>query len=695
MDNIKVDFENIQALTRGTIHIKRDYINIKYGYNGLGKSSIGKAIECYINSKSDEFDFLKPYFGGYPKITIQPTFRKCIAFNSDYINNWLFQGDNNIINESYYIFFKNKEFESKEKKINDLLINLMNSLSDNHITDYTNKVIKINQNLKFAKGNTTINGNCVVGKGFKNGPAVIEKSKENGLKDYSKILSIPKSPEWLNWFNSGNEYIIENKCPYCIQDLPIDFYKVQELISNLLKDNDFRKNNNAKQTILDLASVSDLNKREEIEKINDTTEVLSDENISFIYSNYFLCNKELEKINNLNNFKKISISSIDKNKILEHFKNNKLDLDYFKTLEKDLYDSAKKVNDALDVIITNIEEMVLAIKQLNDDIAEATKMANNEINTFLKYAGLPYVFEIKVMEDNTSQTIIYPKNSKKNNIENVDKHLSYGELNAFSLALFGAIAKRDESDLVILDDPISSFDESKKFAVMHYLFNSIDGVLKDKTVLLLTHDMEPLLDMIRADLVKSKNVCAHLLKNNSGIVSEMLIEKKDLDSSINQELEMAKNSLDDYIKIIHLRRYYELFGVQHSDEKYQIASCAEHLKNPPSDKNGKPFDKTYINNGVNEIRKMIKGFDYDSFIMKYTKEELIKLYKNSSSNYDKICLMRPILNKNKSVAADPKLWNFITENYHIENMYLYGVFGVKQVPDYIIKLCDELIDEID
>ena len=44
-----------------------------------------------------------------------------------------------------------------------------------------------------------------------------------------------------------------------------------------------------------------------------------------------------------------------------------------------------------------------------------------------------------------------------------NEHLSYGEKNAFALVLFMYSVLKDNPDLIVLDDPISSFDGNKKF----------------------------------------------------------------------------------------------------------------------------------------------------------------------------------------------------------------------------------------
>jgi len=67
-------------------------------------------------------------------------------------------------------------------------------------------------------------------------------------------------------------------------------------------------------------------------------------------------------------------------------------------------------------------------------------------------------------------------------------------------------ALHKKPDLIVLDDPISSFDKSKKYAIMHMLFRgkSADCLL-NKTVLMLTHDLDQLLIQLR--FLKNSIIC--------------------------------------------------------------------------------------------------------------------------------------------------------------------------------------------
>ncbi len=702
---VNVDFENIQSIKKGSITLKDNAINIKYGYNGLGKSSIGKAIEYSINNDSERFKFLTPYTGEEPSIDISNKYNLCSSFNKDFIDSWLFKASNEIIDDSYTVFYNGDSVKKQEEDINDRLKNLAKSLQDEQILNYVAKCREINSNIKFKSHNTAFDARSVVGSGFKNGPAFIKKVEESELANYSKLISLSNSPQWFKWFSDGKNYVVDNKCPYCLNELSDDFSDIQTCIEKLVKENDFKKNNTAKETILKLASITDKTDREKIKSINEMKDQLDAGIITLISEKINKANAEMDKINNLIYQKKFSIGSADETTILNFYNSNRLDESFFEEIGEDLYSSIKTINGCIDDVISQINDIFNAINKFNLELAESTNNVNNEINNFLKFSGIPYKFEIKVLEDGKSQTVIKPIQNDSMIVEEIERHLSYGEINSFSLALFGAINKRSDSDFIILDDPISSFDENKKFAVMHYLFNPEDGVLKDKTILLLTHDMEPILDMVRKDFVNGrkatnpKKICAHLILNDNGIVSEKEITKNDIKNTIQQELDLANNSsIDTYLRVIHLRRYYDLNAVDHESNEYQMASNAEHLRVKPlykGKKGTREMDPGDVLDGCNAILKHINPFDYDAFISKYTDRELLNLYVlPTSSNYDKIRIIRPLLDHNKSVDKDMKLWNFITENYHVENMYLYGICDNKQIPDYIIRLCDELINEL-
>ena len=98
----------------------------------------------------------------------------------------------------------------------------------------------------------------------------------------------------------------------------------------------------------------------------------------------------------------------------------------------------------------------------------------------MEYAGYKYHVDIKSMDEDY-KLVLYHNDYTAKEISEGNNILSYGEKNAFALILFMYDALKENADLIILDDPISSFDETKKFAIINKLFyekDSLNGVIQ-------------------------------------------------------------------------------------------------------------------------------------------------------------------------------------------------------------------------
>ena len=136
------------------------------------------------------------------------------------------------------------------------------------------------------------------------------------------------------------------------------------------------------------------------------------------------------------------------------------------------------------------------------------------------------------------QTTSDKTSNEKTSVNNIRQHLSWGEKNAFALILFMYYAQSQNPDLVILDDPISSFDSNKKFAIMHRMFKNFgnkDVSFVGRTVLMLTHDFEPITDFLLVGKLGSDNAVATFVWNENG-----LLQEKEIDAAIDVKLIMAE-----------------------------------------------------------------------------------------------------------------------------------------------------------
>ncbi len=312
----------------------------------------------------------------------------------------------------------------------------------------------------------------------------------------------------------------------------------------------------------------------------------------------------------------------------------------------------------------------------------------------MKYAG--YNYQVDIVEDvNSPYKLILKHNDvMSSDIENPKTHLSYGEKNAFALVLFMFKTIKTNPDLVILDDPISSFDKNKKYAIVNMLFKRKKS-LKGKTVLMLTHDFDPIVDMKLHLPQEYESINSSFLENDNGILRELEIKKEDIQTFnevLQENIESHKVNLT---KLIYLRRYYEI--MQSQGEEYQLLSNLFHLRSIPiyQDRINGNRDMTEDEIDLATINISNKcGFQFNYFEM-YSKlsekDELIKLYVQARSNYEKLQFYRLIYKDN---SDNDVIRKFVNETYHFENDYLYQLNPSKYqvIPNYIITECDKDID---
>jgi energy-coupling factor transporter ATP-binding protein EcfA2 len=359
----------------------------------------------------------------------------------------------------------------------------------------------------------------------------------------------------------------------------------------------------------------------------------------------------------------------------------------------------------------HIKSLEKEVAELKADMGRLRSLVQNtiqtslyDINLFLESAGIQYEVSLDFNDDGkTLARLRYRKGEEKVGIENIRNHLSWGERNAFSLILFMFYALSQNPDLIVLDDPISSFDSNKKYAIVHRLFsknkNRATKSFYKKTVLMLTHDFEPLIDFVVVGKLPIEYVCATFINNCKGTFSERVIEAKTDIRSIIHGLLLYINddSLNMVYRVVFLRKYYEHHGIENNNDAYEILSSLIHGRTIATYNDDKtPLPDCVIENGTKEIKKYITEFDYTQFIQDYFNEEkLVDYYFSETRAYLKLQLFRALkqIVPFPDVEENDTLIKFINESYHIENDYAYylDIIEFDMVPSYIIDEIDSFM----
>ncbi len=693
--NIKIN--NCNNIDKGNIELTEGRLNIKYAINGTGKSTISKALEATIQGLDSEMKELLPfkYYNGSnnvtPEITGCESFKSILIFNEKYVADYIFQ-PNELIKNSFEIFIKTSDYEKHTKEIEKLLKNISVTFKEHPELD---GLIDAFQNFVagFGKAKSGYSAAGSIGKGIGKGNKI--DNIPEGLEVYTSYLKNENNVKWLKWQMDGKSYLdMDSICPYCANE-------VEEV---------------RKKTILkvseeyDTKSVEHLNKMLEvfellnpyfsIETENKIKEITKNAtNISEAQINYLTeVKKQIEVLlTQLNGLKNIGFHSLKySEKIADELNKYKIDLSYYSHLNSELtMEKVEVINSNLDEVLQKAGQLQGEINKQKKHIKGTIEQYNSEINYFLYYAGYKYRVSIEY-DDVNNYHLVLKHIDNTSNVLSVNDHLSYGEKNAFALVLFMYDVLKTNPDLVILDDPISSFDGNKKFAIINMLFMG-KNCLKDRTVLLLTHEFNTVIDSIKnMSHLFNPAPRAAFLSTDNGVLSEKNISKYDIKSFVDIAKSSISSEIDILNKLVYMRRLEEI--QDKNSLSYHLISNIFHKRKEPILKYfdvslGKEQYRKMKNEEIckasNEIKKLIPNFDYEVELRKTQSKTILKdLYVNSESNYEKMQLYRIAFNDNHDNDVIRK---FINETFHIENDYLFQLDPreYNTIPQYIIDECDK------
>lgn len=703
---MEIEVKNCNNIDNGVFHIEEGKLNIEYAINGTGKSTLAAAIKY---KDSDELQKLRPFkylndnenihnpvvqFQNIKNNDIERT----VIFDENYINTYVFKKGDELLENSFEIFVKTPNYDKHMEEINNLLESITNVFKqDSELDDLVIDLEKfINSFGKPTKQGYSRSGTLLKSLGDGNKLEDIPKD----LKLYTPYLTSKNaSSKWLHWQAEGKNYLdLGDRCPYCVSKITTPkevILKVQDTYNvKYLKDLD---------EILDVfKSLSHYFTNDVQNLVNNI--VINISGIADEQMGYLVTLKNTAELlkNKLVDLKSLSFSTfkdIALDELNENLNKKKIDLNYFPGMDSEYTrNKIENLNSSLNMIINKARLLKREIAQQKGEIAKTIEKNEKGINAFLKTAG--YTYTVSLERDKNDNYKLILKFGQNNTINEVKNHLSYGERNAFALVLFMYQALKEDAKFIILDDPISSFDGNKKYAILDMLFRRKES-FQEKTVLMLTHDFEPIIDTIyNVPQYFQPTPVAHFLENINGIIKEVDIIKKDIQSCIEICKENIQQSKYDIHKIIYLRRYLEIMG--NKGAAWQITSNAIHGRSL-DDCNWKDNSGNKINisseelkMGEEEISTILgKNFTYEEFYNNEIKDRnnLIQIYNSCKSGYEKVQIYRILFGN--SLKKGSVLKKYIDETFHVQNDYLYQLNPrcYKIVPQYILDFCDSEVNE--
>jgi len=240
--------------------------------------------------------------------------------------------------------------------------------------------------------------------------------------------------------------------------------------------------------------------------------------------------------------------------------------------------------------------------------------------------------------------------------------------------------------LIVLDDPISSFDKSKKFAIVDRLFKAPSEAksLLKKTVLLLTHDFEPIIDLYIEKKFANNLAVADYLINRNGTLEEQPINPK-IDVKPITKLyyaDVIDSNLNYVCRFAAYRKYleYVVEGYENS-LAYHFVSSLLKSRPTPIKKKGDPsstLSEEEIADAIKQISLITdipaSDLEYGKLVQThFSKKAMIQALQNETRNYYRLVILRAIciIEDCEINITDEVLRKYLNSSFHIENDYAY------------------------
>lgn len=696
---MELTIKNCNNIESGKIEITNNKLNIKFGINGTGKSTIARAIKYCIDSPDKlkelvPFKLRKPENEIVPEVAVPEEIKSVMIFNEEYLNQFLFKEDE-LISSSYEIFINTEEYQNSTNQIERLLSEIKKVYSENEDLD---KIISDFENLSksFATTQSGLSKSSALYKGLKEGNKI--QHIPESLKGYSKLIKDKSCVSWLDWQNKGEQFLdISDDCPYCTSPTTEKKETIKS-VSTFYDKNVIRNFTVIIDALKNLGEYFSEDANSILHTITEKQTGLEDSEMNYIVAVKQQIDDLLYKLKSLKNISPLSFSEDDK--IEEKLNDLKIKIDLFDRFK------APKTTLIIDSLNKSLDTVLEKVGLLQGEIIKQKRLVKlliqkhkDSINSFLINAG--YKYTVEIINDESSNYKLLLRHIESDGIINGGKqHLSFGERNAFSLVLFMYEALHKKPDLIILDDPISSFDKSKKYAIMHMLFRGKSSeCFLNKTVLMLTHDLDPIIDTVKV-LKEFGNLCeANFLSTRKGLLSETRIRKQNILSFSQICKVVLESDLNEIIKLIYLRRNFEI--IDDLGNEYQVLSNLFHKRKREDCKDQRKeigndsMDEADMDLGIDKIKKIISSFDYDILLAKIEDTAFLKtLYNETQNSYAKLNIFR-LIYEEKIPEIPSVLRKFINETFHIENELISQLNPNEYdlIPNFILEECDKYIAE--
>ena len=695
--DLSVRITNCNSIDEAVISLRPGSLNIKYGPNGIGKSTIARALTLRATEPASLAE-LTPFKlratpdGAGPSIEGADSISSVLTFDESYVSQFVFQPDE-VLKNSFEIFINTEEYKAGIEEIEALFEALKHTfIEQEEFNEALSGFTEMREAFNLTRGGAIARNS----RGYK---ALSVAGKLNNipedLQGFSHFLHSDNPGDWVSWQSKGKAYLaLSENCPFC------SAANVNKTVASRVSEeyeSAAVKNMSALKAVIGrLGRYFEPGVLTKLETLLGTIEDLSPEQESFVAT---LSGQVETFLGKLVAVRGLSFYALrDEGNVEQVLGDLKIDLAYLVALNSEATASVVDlINDKLNAVAGQISDVKRKIGEQKHRVAALIRSNQDVINEFLHSAG--YRYAVRIEAQGSSYRMLLEHQDAPGHLQSASKHLSYGEKNAFALVLFMHQVQHDQPALVVLDDPVSSFDKTKKFAILHQLFRGKNS-LRGFTSLLLTHDIEPAIDIVRTGtsgrFVAARPV-VHFLSSRSGTVTEKLIEPSDIVTFSEVCRANIAAATDTVIKCIYLRRLFEIHGA--NGLEYDLLSSLLHARAIPTRRlaTGEHIDLSAeeIRVATNVIQEDIPCFDYSVLLSDLKAPGVLRAkFESTAVGYEKVQIFRVMSALSpEGLQGDDVFRKFVNETYHIENEYVMQLNprDFEAVPEFIVSSCNALV----
>jgi ABC-type Mn2+/Zn2+ transport system ATPase subunit len=698
MSSIEIEIKNCNNIDLAKISLAEGKLNIKFAPNGTGKSTIAKAVLLAAKGDKSLLSELMPFKlrtenpkQQQPEVSGIETLTSVMCFNEEYVGQFVFKPDE-LLSNSFDILIRNDAYRQRAQEIEEIVKNIKQQFAEKSELD--SLIVTLSEmGGAFKISKTGLDKKSTGMKGLSVGNKI--QHVPTGLESYTPFIQSQNSVSWIEWQIKGTEFSeLSDNCPFCTSNA-VD---KKEQIKKVGQEYD---KNTIKNLIAIIAVIDKLgdyfsdDAKAKLTAITTLKTGLEREHEAFLANVKAQIDNFIAKLETLKALSAFQFKEGDK--VADKLPEYKLNLQFFSDLNsKKMAEAIAPINASIDAVIEHAGQLQGKVNQQRSEMQKTVERHKKDINEFLAYAGYRYAVEIAGAGEQAQLKLRHVDH--ENFVSGGNQHLSFGERNAFSIVLFMYECLARKPALIILDDPISSFDKNKKYAILEMLFRrKADTCLMNKTVLMFTHDVEPIIDTVKSLSEKFSNqTSASFLQLKAGHVTEHGIAKGDIQPFSQICRNAVGSAKDDVIKLIYLRRHYEI--ADDKGDAYQVLSNLLHkrpraidFREPIGSNDAHPeMVSAKFASGCTKISEWLSGFSYPDLLNRVADLNALKsLYVASKNGYEKLQVFRLIGHEVESSV----IRKFVNETYHIENEFICQLDPAKfdTIPEYVGIECDKLL----